>query len=361
MIRVMYGKCRLIVLLLICLSSVALAQKKLNVCIAGLSHERVTDMLDQYKNGCINLIGIAEPDKSLQKKYQSQYHIADTLFYTDLQKMLAVKEPDVMLAYNEVSKHLDVVKACAPLGILVMVEKPLAATLDQAEQMEMLVEKYHNRILTNFETTWYPSYQEVYNAINQDSIGSIKKIVVNAGQAGSKKAVDGKIYLSSLIASSVDGSSALNDFGCYGADIMTWFMRGLKPIAITVLTRNTKPGIVTEADGDANIILEYPGVTGLIKTSWNEPAHQLEVFGQKGDLHTLNNTVMVTHSNTNQTNTRQVTPIKAPLNDPVAYITAVLQNKVSNDDRSSLRYNVMVMEILEAAKRSVRENRRIAL
>lgn len=358
MTHALCGKCRLIVLLLICLSSVVLAQKKLNVCIAGLSNERVTDMLNQYKNGQVNILGIAESDKNLQKKFQSQFHLADTLFYNDLQKMLTVREPDVVLAYNEVSKHLDVVKACAPLGILVMVEKPLAATLDEAEQMEILVEKYHNRILTNYETTWYPSYQEVYNTINLDSIGGIRKIIVNASQ---NQAGNSNTSLSSLIAPSPGGSTALNDFGSYGADIMTWFMRGLKPVAITVLTRNAKQGNLTGADGDANIILEYPGVTGLIKISWNTPAHELEVFGQKGYLHALNNKALLTSTHNNQTNTRQAAPIKTPLNNQLAYITAVLQNKVSNDDRSSLRYNITVMEILEAAKRSARENRRIAL
>lgn len=354
------GKCRLIMLLLICLPPVAHAQKKLNVCIAGLTNERVTGIIDQYIAGQVNILGITEADKNLQKKYQSRFHIADSLFYTDLQKMLAVKEPDVVLAYNEVSKHLDVIKACAPLGILVMVEKPLAANLDQAEQMEMLVEKYHNRILTNYETTWYPSYQEAYNTINLDSIGGIKKIVVNAGQTGLKDDNE-KTSLASLIITSPGGSTALNNFGCYGADIMTWFMRGLKPVAITVLTPGTQTNTTAEANGDANIILEYPGVTGLIKTWWDKPNHQLEVLGQKGDLRALDDKAILINTPAKPANTRQAAPIKAPLNDQLSYITAVLQNKVSNDDRSSLRYNVIVMEILEAAKRSAREKRRIAL
>lgn len=357
MTPVLCGKCRLIVLLLICLSPIANAQKKLNVCIAGLTHEGVADILDQYKNNRINLIGIAEPDKNLQKKFQYQFHLADSLFYTDLQKMLMVKEPDVVLAYNDVSKHLEVVKACAPLGILVMVEKPLAATLDQAEQMEMLVEKYHNRILTNYETTWYPSYQDVYNTVNLDSIGGIKKILINTGKTQTKE----QISLSSLTTPLADGSTVLNNFGCYGADVMTWFMRGLKPVAITVLTRDSKSEINSEATGDANIILEYPGVTGLIKTSWKEPAHQLEVVGRKGNLYASGSSDIYTRTNINQANNRRATPIKAPLNDQIAYITAVLQNKVSNDDRSSLRYNLIVMEILEAARRSAKENKRIAL
>lgn len=361
--RVLCGKCWLMVFLCIYFAHAASAQNKLNVCIAGLNHDHVAQVFNQYQSGQINIIGIAEPDQTLRKRYQNQYNLADTLFFTDLKKMLTVKEPDVVLAYNEVGKHLDVVKACAPLGILVMVEKPLAANLDQVREMEDLVEKYHNRILTNYETTWYPSYQDAYNSINLDSIGSIKQITVHSGSQGPKEAGGSKEFLTWLTNPELNGAGALTDFGCYGIDLMTWLMRGLKPVAVTAVIHHQKPGLYPNVDDEANITLEYPGVTGSIEASWNlsSPVNDLEIAGQKGSLHALDAHRISVQSVQNKTNVRQAVPIKAPLNNQAAYITAVLQNKVANDDRSSLRYNIMVMEILEAAKQSVRENRRIAL
>ena len=48
-----------------------------------------------------------------------------------------------MLAYNAIDDHLSVVEACAPKGISVMVEKPLATTVKDAERMSMLAKQYH--------------------------------------------------------------------------------------------------------------------------------------------------------------------------------------------------------------------------
>lgn len=355
------SKCRIVVLLLICFIHTAFAQKKLNVCIAGLSHDHVTHTLDDYRNGKLNIIGITESDKALREKYQAQYHLADSLFFTDLAKMLSVKQPDVVLAYNPVAKHLDVVKACAPLGILVMVERPLAANMAQVQEMEDLKEKYHNRILTNYETTWYSSYQEVYNTVNRDSIGSIKNITIHTGSEGPAEAGGSKQYLSWLTNPEMNGGGALTDFGCYGIDLITWFMRGLKPVAITAVTQHRKPGLYPNVDDEASITLEYPGVTGTIEASWNlsSPVSSMEVTGQKGSLLAPNDS-RVSFAN-NPSDTRLAPSLKPPYNDMASYITAVLQNKVANDDRSSLRYNIMVMEILEVAKRSAKEHRRIAL
>jgi predicted dehydrogenase len=50
-------------------------------------------------------------------------------------------------------------------NIPVMVEKPLAATLKQAKEMQDLAKSTVYKVLTNYETTWYASYQDVYNTL----------------------------------------------------------------------------------------------------------------------------------------------------------------------------------------------------
>lgn len=91
------------------------------------------------------------------------------------------------MGYNEVAGHLEIVKICAPLGITVMVEKPLAATLQQAKQKEALANQYHIKVLTNYETTWYASNRDIYNTVMADSIGPIKRMVAHDGHQGPKE------------------------------------------------------------------------------------------------------------------------------------------------------------------------------
>ena len=133
----------------------ALAQPTIKVVVAGLNHDHVHNILGAYTKNKITIIGIAEPNKALWKKYGALYHLPDSLFSDNLQNLLKTKRPDAVLGYNEVAGHLGIVQICAPLHIPVMVEKPLAATLQQAKQIKALSKQYNCPVLVNYETTWY--------------------------------------------------------------------------------------------------------------------------------------------------------------------------------------------------------------
>jgi predicted dehydrogenase len=230
--------------------------------------------------------------------------------------------------------------------------------------MQALAIKYKIQLLTNFETTWYPSYHEVFNTVAQDSIGAIKKMVVHDGHQGPKEIGCSPEFLKWLTDPVLNGAGALNDFGCYGADLMTWFMHGQRPIAVTAVIRHYKPDVYPKVDDDATILLEYKGATGLIEASWNWPysIKDLEVFGERGYLHALDGTNIQTRMRENRKDSKKSSPLPAPFNNAIAYLTAVLHGKLSGkNDLSSLDYNMIVMEILDAAKRSAASGKRIRL
>ena len=351
-------------LLITSISKNIFGQEPIRVVVAGLTHDHVNGILSQYNKGRVNIVGIAEPDKQLQQKFSKIYHLPDSLFSTDLKKLLLLKKPDAVLGYNAVGKHLEIVEICAPLGIPVMVEKPLAATLAQAKKIESLADKYHIKVLTNYETTWYPSFQDVYNTVYKDSIGAIRKMVAHDGHQGPKEIGCSPEFLSWLTDPVLNGAGALNDFGCYGANIMTWLMQGHRPIAVTAITRHYKPDVYPKVDDDATIILEYPNATGLIEASWNWPfsIKDLEVFGETGYLHALDGNNIISRKRENIKGAKVAMPLPEPANDPITYLTAVLRNKIPGmDDRSSLKNNMIVMEILDAAKRSAATGKRVVL
>ncbi|MDF2432765.1 MAG: hypothetical protein JWP44_2396 [Mucilaginibacter sp.] len=340
------------------------AQKPIRVCVAGLNHDHAHGILRRYKDGTVDIVGIAEPNKELWVKYGKLYHIPDSLFFTDLKKMIILKKPDAVLGYNAVANHVDIVEICAPMHIPVMVEKPLAATLAQAKRIEALANQYHIKVLTNYETTWYPSNLDLYNTVAAGTIGPIKKMIAHDGHQGPKEIGCSKEFLSWLTDPVLNGAGPLNDFGCYGADLMTWFMHGQKPIAVTAIARHYKPEVYPKVEDDATVFVEYPGATGQIEGSWNWPfgIKDFEVFGEHGYLHALDTSNIVTRMRENIKGTKKSEPLATPINDPIIYLTAVLRNNISgNDDQSSLNYNMVVMEILDAAKRSIKEGKRIVL
>lgn len=353
---------KIIIALLLSLNSVfAMAQQVLKVGIAGLTHDHVHNIMNQYRRGEVVITGIAEADKELIARYKKQYSLPDSLFFDNLGELLKHKRPDAVLAYNSIAEHLQVVELCAPAGISVMVEKPLATTVKDAEHIAMLAQKYHIQVLTNYETTWYDTNQQIKEMVQGKEVGEIRKMIAHDGHQGPKEIGCSTDFLNWLTDPVKNGGGASRDFGCYGANLMTWLMDGQAPVAVTAVIKHIKPSVYPKVDDDATILLEYPNATGIIEASWNWPFNikDLEVFGAEGYLHALNGNAMVGRKNDN---TRTVNVHPAQYRDNISYLADVLKGKVKpGNDLSSLPNNLIVVKILEAASRSAREGRSVKL
>lgn len=334
----------------------------MRIAVAGLAHDHVHGIMNQYRKGEVVIIGISESDEQLVLRYKKTYQLPDSLFFKDLNTLLSNKKPDVVLAYTPISEHVGVVEICAPRGISVMVEKPLATTIKDAERIAVLAKQYHVRVLTNYETTWYNSNQQVYQmAVVDQTVGSIRKMTVHDGHNGPKEIGCSPDFLNWLTDPVKNGGGALMDFGCYGANLMVWLMNGKAPISVSAVTHHLKPLTYPKVEDDATILLEYPDATGIIEASWDWPfgVKDLEVFGTKGYLHALNGNTLVQR---NKDAYENVSIKQAAYSDNIQYLTDVLSGKHDpGHDLSSLENNVIVVHILESALRSAREGKRIAL
>jgi len=340
----------------------SLGQKVLRVGVAGLTHDHVHNIMHQFKNGEVIIAGIAESDPQLIARYKKSYQLPDSLFYNTLPELIAHTHPDAVLAYNAISEHIGVVEICAPLGISVMVEKPLATTVKDANRIAALAQQYHIHVLTNYETTWYDTNQQIYEMVNgQHAIGDTRKMIVHDGHQGPKEIGCSPDFLNWLTDPVKNGGGALRDFGCYGANLMTWLMNGQAPISVTALTHHIKPSIYPKVEDDATILLEYPNATGIIEASWNWPfsIKDWEVFGTTGYLHALNDKELLERTKRSYDS---VTVHPFRYRDNIAYLADVLSGKTDpGNDLSSLPNNLIVVRILEAATRSAKEGRRIVL
>jgi predicted dehydrogenase len=336
-------------------------QKVLRVGVAGLTHDHVHNIMHQFKNGQVIIAGIAEADPQLIARYKKSYGLPDSLFYNDLPSLIAHTHPDAVLAYNAISEHLSVVEICAPAGISVMVEKPLATTVKDADRIAALAHQYHIQVLTNYETTWYDTNQQIFEMVNAGAVGAPRKMIVHDGHQGPKEIGCSPDFLNWLTDPVKNGGGAIRDFGCYGANLMTWLMQGKAPISVTAITHHIKPAIYPKVDDDATILLEYPDATGIIEASWNWPfsIKDWEVFGVSGYLHALNDKQLQERTN----RTYDSIPVhSAVYRDNISYLADVLSGKTDpGNDLSSLANNLIVVRILEAASLSAKTGRKIPL
>jgi len=239
-----------------------------------------------------------------------------------------------------------------------MVEKPLATTVAQATRIAALAEKYHIPVLTNYETTWYSTNQYVYELVKKDAVGPVRKMIVHDGHEGPIEIGCSKDFTNWLTDPVKNGGGAIVDFGCYGANLMTWLMDGKAPVAVTAVARHIKPAVYPKVDDDATILLEYPDATGIIEASWNWPfsIKDWEVFGKSGYLHALNANQLQQRK---KDNTESLTVPAPAYTDNLTYLAAVLNGTIKpGNDLSSLNNNLIVVKILEAARKSAKEGKR---
>ena len=165
-----------------------------------------------------------------------------------------------------------------------MMEKPLAVSLEDAHAIEKAAREGKIQVLVNYETTWYGSNQAAYDLAHENAIGEIRKVVVHDGHEGPKEIGVGPEFLAWLTDPKLNGAGALFDFGCYGADLMTWLMDGRRPDSVTAVTQQIKPDIYPRVDDEATILVTYPKAQAILQASWNWPFSRkdMEVYGQKG-------------------------------------------------------------------------------
>ncbi|OIQ36248.1 MAG: oxidoreductase [Bacteroidetes bacterium MedPE-SWsnd-G1] len=337
--------------------------------VVGLTHTHVHWILGSKNVEDIEIVGIVEPNKELAERYSKLYGYSMDLVFDNMDDMISKTNPEAVTAFNTIYGHLEVVEKCAPLGIHVMVEKPLAVSLDHAKKMKSLAIKHDIHLLTNYETTWYPTNHKLKELLSNNAIGDLRKVIVRDGHKGPKKIGVNFEFLEWLTDPVLNGAGALMDFGCYGANLSTWLHNDKKPISVTAITQQLQSYNNPKVDDEAIIILNYNNSNTIIQASWNWPIGRkdMEVYGLNGAVYADNKNDLRVRISEGYDGFDEkeyhLGELSAPINDPFSYFAAIIREEISVEqfDLSSLENNMIVMEILEAAKESAKTNKTVFL
>src|SRR5450432_1812272 len=336
----------------------------LRVAIAGMVHGHVEGFFqNSLHRSDIQIVGIAEPDTQVAIRYATQFGLDRSLIYADLEEMLQKTHPQAVLAYTNTYDHRTVVEICARHGIPVMMEKPLAVSAEDAHAIADAAHKGKIQVLVNYETSWYRSNHAAYDMVHDKSIGDIRKVVVHDGHQGPKEIGVSPEFLAWLNDPKLDGAGAIYDFGCYGADLMTWLMDGQRPISVTAVTQQIRPETYPRVEDEATIILNYPKAQAILQPSWNWPFDRkdMEVYGQTGYVVTVRHDDVRVRLKGGEEQLVPAKPVPAPYDDSLSLLRAVVLDGVAPDAPSSLETNVIVAEILDAARRSAASGKSITM
>lgn len=347
------------------LAASLLAAQPLRIAIAGLNHGHVTGFLRAAaaRPADITVVAIWDPSPALREKYAKSHQFQTTQLFSDLNKMLDDAKPEAIAIFSDTFAHKAIVEAAAPRRIPIMMEKPLAVDMQHARAIQQASRKYDTPVFVNYETTWYRSHGEIWNLLHQQkAAGPIRRMVAMDGHQGPREIGVQDEFFQWLNDPVKNGAGALFDFGCYGANLMTWMMDNQRPRKVTAISHTAKPQIYTNVDDEATILVDYPQAHGVIQASWNWPFSRkdFEVYGASGyAIATGSNSLRVRIAPAKTEELRTPAPLPPAEADSISYLIAVARGKHKPGGLSSLENNMIATEILEAARESARTGKAV--
>ncbi len=341
-------------ILLLTGSLLPLSAARLRIAVVGLVHSHVWHYLGEMAaGGPAELVGVAESNPELVAEAR-KLGVRQELFFDDYHRLLDQAKPDIVWAFVENNRHLEIVQACAPKGIHVIFEKPLAATLAGAREIQRLAKKHHIYVMTNYQMAWWPSNYAAKQKADSGAIGRVWRLrgIVGHGGPGSR-GPRSKYFFAWLTDPVRNGGGALIDFGCYNALWSLWYLG--KPEKVYAHVNHLRPQTFPKVEDNSTLVLSYKNGVGIFEGSWDLPRsfQDLEVFGLKGSLYMTRRGVKMRLGRRGPEEDLPLEPLPPERADPVAYIVDVVRNRRPLSGLVALDMNVDVVEILEAAKRSV--------
>lgn len=338
-----------------------LAAQEYKMAVIGLEHSHVWGHLGtMIKGEQVKLVGIAEPNPELVAEAKKR-GATSVPFFTDYRKMLSETKPDFVWAFVPNNRHLEIVQTCAPLKIHVIFEKPLASTYKDALAIRQLAQKSGIKIMTNYQMAWWPANYTAKAQVDAGALGQVWRLrgIVGHGGPGSSGPAN-KYFFAWLTDPEKNGAGALMDFECYNALWSLWYLG--RPETVYAQVNHLRPETFPKVEDNSSMILHYKNGVGVFEGSWDLPRsfQDLEVFGLKGSINMQNGKVELRKGRTAAQEVA-LQPLPPERSEPVAYMVNALKQNKAIEGLTALDINVGVVEIIEAAKQSVKTGKAVAL
>ena len=335
--------------------------QRLRIAIVGLVHSHAWGHLrNMARSSLVELAAIAEPIADLREVASREAPGVE--LYDDYRRMLTEKKPQAVWAFVENDRHLEITKECAARGIHVIFEKPMSATVAEARQMLSLAQKHKIKLMVNYQMAWWPTNYTAYSTAGSGALGRVwrvRTIIGHGGPAPSNPNDKRGQHFWAWLNDEKRGGGALMDFTCYGGVWLRWYLG--KPKTVYAVTTRTRPDVYkTNTNATVLATFDNNGI-GLIEGSWDLPRgfQDLEVFGNRGSLHMDRQKVETVVGRERKEVPTE--PLGDDRRDPITYFVSRVRGDQPIEGMVSPEFNVDVMEIVEAARRSAASGRPVSL
>ena len=327
---------------------------KYRVGVAALVHDHVWGELKHWKaQPDVWVMAAGDVNHDLRERAQRDYGLERV--YPSWREMLddAGDELDIVQIASENNAHADIVEACAARGIHVLVEKPMAARLSQAERMVKAARDANIRLMVNWPTAWSPAWQELERRVLAGDIGQPRYVKYRSAHNGPKEIGCDPHFWGWLYDEEKNGAGALMDYCCYGSALCARLL-GLPRSVIGMRAILAKDYPLP--DDNALIAMRYDHAFGVAEASWTQTTGYAEgnpvVYGSEGALSVQRDGSLLVLRPGKSAETFTPPPTEAPRRSGPEYFLHCLETGAPVEGLCSPEVGRDAQEILEAGLRA---------
>jgi predicted dehydrogenase len=340
--------------------------------VLGLIHDHVWQHVDEMvKRGDV-VVCAADPNQPLRDKARDQFGVTD--LYDDYATLLERAIPDAVLIFVDNAGTARLVEFAASHGKPMLVEKPMADTLANAERMRVAAVNAGVPLMVNWPTAWQPAIRHALQLAQDGEVGHIYRFSFRGGHRGPKEYGCSPYFYEWLYDRERNGAGAYIDYCGYGAS-MARLLCGMPSRVSATIGRLVKPDI--DVDDNAVLSLRYQHALAVIEATWSAsgpvPDGGPAIWGRAGTLVVqrdpgrregdVRRGGVVRLTSDEDPDGRIIDPPELPEGERTAvqYFLTCLENDRPIEGLVSMEVGRDTQEILEAGLRSELDGRTISL
>ena len=350
--------------------------------IAGINfdHFHMGDLLRMViEHPQAEVVGISDEQPGRMEEAFRKLGIPRDRSFTDYCACLESTKPDIVILCPAASKHGEWVKKVAPCGAHIMVEKPFAASIREADAMIQAMRK-GKTLMVNWPLQWVRSHRQAFELVEAGVVGDVLNVWHFGGNRGPLWHGADKVQKTSdqvarekprsWFYQKARGGGSLLDYLGYGTTLGTWYQGGRRPIEVSATVDEPK-GL--EVDEHSIIVARYAHGLSKFETRWGtftdpwtiqpQPRCGFVIAGTAGTISSYDYDAYVTVQTRKKPVARQILApaLKAPNQNPVQYLNHCLEQGEPLEGPVSLRISRIGQEIVDAAVRSAKLKRAVKL
>ncbi len=326
------------------------------------------------------VVGICDPVRARMDAARIDLGLAESQLYTDWQRCVQETQPDFLLLCPATGDHALWVEQLAPTGIPILLEKPMAASLAEADRMIDACQKNAVKLAINWPLVWVPSHRTAKRLITEGRIGDLIEVHYYDGNRGplwhtaAKREITPEQVAaekpSSWFYSRKQGGGSLLDYLGYGVTLGSWFLDGREPIEVTCVCDEPQ-GL--EVDEHSITVARYAFGVSKFETRWGtftdpwthqpQPKCGFVLVGTQGTISSYDyEPYVIVQDRVHPQGVRvEADRVDAPNQNPVQYFVHCLQNDLPVEGPLSPALSRLGQRIVDTAYQSAQQKRTLKL